>query len=153
MKSHFLFHQIFLQYPLVATHQVFSFSRQKIPTTFYRSDTQNDTSEIWRTRTSINIKGDAKSHKFKLKWRNRKFSDQIPHPDVTLLSWAPQSPDMNIIENLWTILKQEVAAKNRDVTGFCQSGRTLEDVMMSWRTCATPCPAVFLLWFRGPTKY
>ena len=40
------------------------------------------------------------------------------HPDVTLLSWAPQSPDMNIIENLWTLLKQEVAklnaAKNRD---------------------------------------
>ena len=31
------------------------------------------------------------------------------HPWVTLLPWAPQSPDMNIIENLWTLLKQEVA--------------------------------------------
>ena len=39
-------------------------------------------------------------------------------PWVTLLSWAPQSPDMNIIENLWTLLKQEVAklpaATNRE---------------------------------------
>ena len=40
------------------------------------------------------------------------------HPWVTLLPWAPQSPDMNIIENLWTLLKQEVAklpaATNRE---------------------------------------
>ena len=46
---------------------------------------------------------------------NQWFDD---HPWVTLLPWAPQSPDMNIIENLWTLLKQEVAklpaATNRE---------------------------------------
>ena len=42
----------------------------------------------------------------------------VDHPWVTLLLWAPQSPDMNPIENLFTFMKQEVAklpaATNRE---------------------------------------
>ena len=32
--------------------------------------------------------------------------------NIQLLNWPPQSPDMNPIENLWFIIKQEVAKFN-----------------------------------------
>ena len=64
------------------------------------------------------------------------------HPWVTLLPWAPQSPDMNIIENLKTLLKQEVAK----LPGFCQLGRTLKEDVMPCRIFVIQCPDVSLPW-------
>ena len=44
------------------------------------------------------------------------------HPWVTLLDWAPQSPDMNPIENLWTMLAWENLGKRHDaLKNLCDS--------------------------------
>ena len=126
IKSHFLFHEIFLQFPL-KSHPAFFFGAKNIPTTFPNKHHKRINQDVYiidilnknlrrslrKTGCSIFMQDGAPCHTAKKvqQW----FDD---HPWVTLLPWAPQSPDMNIIENLWTLLKQEVAklpaATNRE---------------------------------------
>ena len=126
IKSNFLFHEIFLQF-LLNSHPAF-FWRQKYPDKFSEQTpdemrvnqdvdidilNKNLCRSLRKTGFSIFMQDGAPCHTAKKvqQW----FDD---HPWVTLLPWAPQSPDMNIIENLWTLLKQEVAklpaATNRE---------------------------------------
>ena len=125
MKSHFLFHEIFLAIsaedatgvflaPKISW-QVFPNKRQKRVNQDVYIDILNKNlrRSLRKTGCSIFMQDGAPCHTAKKvqQW----FDD---HPWVTLLPWAPQSPDMNIIENLWTLLKQEVAklpaATNRE---------------------------------------
>ena len=125
MKSHFLFHEIFLAISAENATGVF-FGAKNIPTTFPNKRQKRVNQDVYidilnknlrrslrKTGCSIFMQDGAPCHTAKKvqQW----FDD---HPWVTLLPWAPQSPDMNIIENLWTLLKQEVAklpaATNRE---------------------------------------
>ena len=115
----------FLQFPL-KLHPAFFFGATNVLTSFpnkcqkrVNQDVYNDIlnknlrRSLRKTGCSIFMQDGAPCHTAKKvqQW----FDD---HPWVTLLPWAPQSPDMNIIENLWTLLKQEVAklpaATNRE---------------------------------------
>ena len=125
MKSHFLFHEIFLAISAEDAPGVF-FGAKNILTSFLNKHQKRVNQDVYidilnknlrrslrKTGCSIFMQDGAPCHTAKKvqQW----FDD---HPWVTLLPWAPQSPDMNIIENLWTLLKQEVAklpaATNRE---------------------------------------
>ena len=123
IKSHFLFHEIFLQ--------LLSFLMKMTAMMADARRVRNARRESTKMSTLISSTRISEGHSGRLvapssckmgrhvtqprKCSNQWFDD---HPWVTLLSWAPQSPDMNIIENLWTLLKQEVAklpaATNRE---------------------------------------
>ena len=125
MKSHFLFHEIFLAISAEDATGIF-FGAKNILTSFLNKHQKRVNQDVYidilnknlrrslrKTGCSIFMQDGAPCHTAKKvqQW----FDD---HPWVTLLPWAPQSPDMNIIENLWTLLKQEVAklpaATNRE---------------------------------------
>ena len=123
IKSHFLFHEIFLQLlsflmkmtaMMAAARRVRNARRESTKmSTLIDILNKNLHRSLRKTGCSIFMQDGAPCHTAKKvqQW----FDD---HPWVTLLPWAPQSPDMNIIENLWTLLKQEVAklpaATNRE---------------------------------------
>ena len=123
MKSHFLFHEIFLAISAEVapgiwapkiSWQVFQTNARRVNQDVYIDIlNKNLRRSLRKTGCSIFMQDGAPCHTAKKvqQW----FDD---HPWVTLLPWAPQSPDMNIIENLWTLLKQEVAklpaATNRE---------------------------------------
>ena len=116
MKSHFLFHEIFLAISAEDATGVFWTNTRRESTkmsTLIDILNKNLHRSLRKTGCSIFMQDGAPCHTAKKvqQW----FDD---HPWVTLLPWAPQSPDMNNIENLWTLLKQEVAklpaATNRE---------------------------------------
>lgn len=46
--------------------------------------------------------------------------------DVELMTWPPYSPDLNPIENVWSILKQRICAKYPDLAYMKKNNDALE---------------------------
>ena len=69
--------------------------------------------------------------------------------EIDVLSWAPQSPDMNPIENCWTLLKQEVvklpAAGKSSKRGLWLLGTIWPRGLMFFRVSVIPCHPELLL--------
>ena len=144
IKSHFLFHEIFLQFPL-KSHPAF-FWRQKYPDKFSEQtpeESQPRCLHWYPQQESPKVTQEDWLLHLHARWAPCHTAKKVQqwfddHPWVTLLPWAPQSPDMNIIENLWTLLKQEVAklpaATNRE--------ELKERILSAWKNLGRRCDAL-----------
>ncbi len=88
------------------------------------------------------------------------ISDWFPEHDneFTLLKWPPQSPDLNPIEHLWDVVKQEIHIMDVQPTNLQQ---LCDAIMTIWTKISDECfqhlvesmPRSIKLVLKGPTRY
>ena len=61
-------------------------------------------------------------------------TDNLDSSSVRLSEWPPQSPDMNPIENVWKIIKEELHKTQRDVNNRAD---LIDEVTRIWSNIST----------------
>lgn len=57
----------------------------------------------------------------------------IKQPNIKLLEWSSQSPDLNTIENLWTMLKSQLSRKPTHLNEFHQFCQEVSNILPDLR--------------------
>ncbi|CAF1467556.1 unnamed protein product [Adineta steineri] len=89
-------------------------------TALFYSDNMNSIKycEVLKNKLIPSMKKLPKGHKFQFQhdlapWHTSKMvKEQIKKLKITLMEWAPKSPDLNVIEELWSILDKRLASKS-----------------------------------------